>query len=107
MRSAPTAVLLKHNGLHFEIQIDATRPIGKTDARRRQGRAAGSGASSTIIDCEDSVAAVDADDKVSVYRNWLGLMNGDLTEEVTKGGKTFTRRLNADREYTGADGRPV
>lgn len=99
----PAAVLLKHNGLHFEIQIDASTPVGQTDAAGVKDVLM-EAALTTIMDCEDSVAAVDADDKVIVYRNWLGLMKGDLAEEVAKGGTTFTRTMNPDRVYTKADG---
>ena len=101
--AAPTAVLLKHNGLHFEIQIDASTPVGQTDAAGVKDVLM-EAALTTIMDCEDSVAAVDADDKVVIYKNWLGLMKGDLAEEVAKGGSTFTRTMNADRNYTAVDG---
>lgn len=101
--AAPVAVLLKHNGLHFEIQIDAASNIDQTDAAGVKDVLM-EAALTTIMDCEDSVAAVDADDKVVVYRNWLGLMKGDLAEEVSKGGSTFTRTMNPDRVYTQVDG---
>lgn len=104
--AAPTAILLKNNGLHFEIQIDASSPVGSTDAAGVKDILMES-ALTTIMDCEDSVAAVDAADKVLTYSNWLGLMKGDLSEEVSKGGKTFTRTMNPDREYTGLNGETV
>lgn len=101
--AAPVGILFVNNGLHFEIQIDATSPIGSTDAAGVKDVLMES-ALTTIMDCEDSVAAVDAADKVVTYGNWLGLMKGDLAQEVTKGGKTFTRTMNADRQYTAIDG---
>lgn len=101
--SAPTGILLKNNNLHAEIQIDANHLVGKDDPANIKDVLLES-AITAIQDCEDSVAAVDAEEKVEVYRNWFGLMNGDLTESFMKGGKQMTRQLNPDREYTKPDG---
>jgi malate synthase len=102
----PSAILLKHNGLHIEIQIDPKHPVGAAHAAGVKDVVL-EAALTTIQDCEDSVAAVDAEDKCVVYGNWLGLMKGDLEEVVAKGASSFTRTLSPDRRYTGRDGQPL
>ena len=99
----PNSILLKNNGLHAEIQIDSSHPVGQTDPAGVKDVCLES-ALTTIQDCEDSVAAVDAEDKIVVYQNWLGLMRGDLSESFQKGGQLQTRTLQPDREFKAPDG---
>ena len=104
--TSPSSVLLKNHGIHIDIRIDRNTPIGKTDAAGISDIVIES-ALSTILDLEDSVTVVDGTDKVVAYENWLGILKGTLVESVNKGGKTFDRTLNADREYKGANGQTV
>ena len=103
---APASILLAHNGLHIELVIDRSHPVGRGDAAGLADVVLES-ALTTIVDLEDSVAAVDAADKAEAYRNWLGLMRGDLSATFKKGGETLTRALEPDRQWTAADGSSV
>ena len=99
----PTSILLINNGLHFEIQVDYRHNVGSSDKAGVKDIVL-EAALTTIMDCEDSVAAVDAEDKALAYSNWLGLIKGDLEETITRGGSSFVRKMNADRQYKAADG---
>ena len=99
----PSLILFKNNSLHIELQLDSTSPIGSTDSAGVKDIVLES-ASTTIMDCEDSVAAVDAEDKALAYSNWLGLCRGTLEEQVVRGDKSFLRTMNPDRQYLTADG---
>ncbi len=105
-RENPSSILLKNNNLHIEIQVDSLHQVGRTDLAHVKDLYIES-AITTIQDCEDSVAAVDGEDKTEVYRNWLGLMKGTLEDSFEKGGRRVTRRMNADREFLSPDGRPL
>ena len=105
-KDRPNSILIRNNNLHIEISINSNHLIGKSDKASISDVVIES-AISTIIDNEDSVAAVDAEDKVKCYRNWLGLMKGDLTAEMKKNGKKFTRKLNRDRSYSSKDGKKI
>ena len=104
--AAPTSVLLVNNGLHLEIRVNGSTPVGKADAANVSDIQI-EAALTTIMDCEDSIAAVDGEDKVAAYRNWLGLMKGDLSAEFEKGGKTLIRSLNKDRGFLSPTGKKV
>ena len=101
--NSPTSIMLKNNGLHFEIQVDYNHNVGSSDKAGVKDMVL-EAALTTIMDCEDSVAAVDAEDKALAYSNWLGLIKGDLEETITRGGSSFVRKMNADRQYKAADG---
>ena len=102
----PTSILLKNNNLHLEIQVDSSHNVGSTDKASVKDIVLES-ALTTIMDCEDSVAAVDAEDKALAYANWLGLIKGDLQQTITRGSSSFVRKMNEDRHYIGADGSPL